>query len=180
MDGVFWDGDVGFVVDQQRLPSSFADGISIPTFSLDQLLIDCGRLPLLGPAPVASWLLARLMQLTTEGLGFGAYEKVYNDGGGYSINFVAFSRDMQPLAFFNVLGSSSSCRCWGQASSPFPPEILIQTFIHALTSDVTDLMECKVTCFDTDPPNLPKRRIGKPHVFGWDGSRFLGFQTKPE
>lgn len=41
-------------------------------------------------------------------------------------------------------------------------------------------MACKLTTFDTDPPDLEQRRVGKPRVFGWDGGKFLGFRRKAE
>jgi hypothetical protein len=147
--------------------------------SLDSLLVKSKKLPELGRAPIASWLLARLMLLTCEGLGFEANDRLYNDGGGYYLNFVAFSRGMTPWSFFNVHGNSAGCWCWGQTSTAMSPAELVQLFVDALTADVDALMKCKVVCIDTDPLDLDKRRMGGPHVLGWDGSDFLGFRSNP-
>ena len=74
MDGVFWHHEIGFVVDPQRMASTFPDGVRIGQTPLDSLLKETGKLPPLGRAPVASWLLARLMHLTNERLGFEAHD----------------------------------------------------------------------------------------------------------
>jgi hypothetical protein len=63
LDGVFWHNDIGFVIDKTAMESMIPDGTCFDDVSLDTLLAETNRLPKLGPAPVASWLLARLMQL---------------------------------------------------------------------------------------------------------------------
>jgi hypothetical protein len=178
LDGVFWQDELGFVVDKHRMPSSFSGGDIFGPVSLRALLLDTKKLPNLGAAPVASWLLARLMQLTDEGLGFERNDRLYNDGGGYYLNFITFSRNMTPLAFFNVHGSSDDCSCWGQCTAGFLSAKLLATFVDALVVNVDDLMECRLVYRDTDPSNLDKRRIGRPCVMGWDGTSYLGFKTK--
>ncbi len=119
LDGVFWQNELGFVVDKHKMPSSFPSGDIFGPVSLRALLLDSKKLPNLGAAPVASWLLARLMQLTNEGLGFERNDRLYNDGGGYYLNFITFSRNMTPLAFFNVHGTSEECSCWGNVPLAF-------------------------------------------------------------
>lgn len=174
MDGVFWHDDVGFVVDPQMMAASFPTGVQIEPTSLDALLAETGKLPELGPAPLASWLLARMMCLTNERLGFETHAKLYHDGGGFYLNVIAFSRDLKPLAFFNVHGTSSACSLWGQCDRDFPPSNLQQIFISALVADADALVKCRLQCYDTDPLDLDKHRIGKPIVLGWDGQAFLG------
>src|SRR5262245_41672265 len=176
MDGVFWRDDMGFVVDPQHMASSFPDAMKIEQPDFAGSLSSSGKLPSLGPAPVASWLLARLFRLTRERLGFETHDRRYNDGGGYCLNFVAFTRDLRPAAFFNVHGDSLGVRIWGTCAAEFSPQAVLHSFMVALLEDANDLMACKLTTIDTDPPNLDKRRFGKPHVFGWDGSKFLGYR----
>jgi len=40
-----------------------------------------GRLPALGGAPVASWLLPRLVEITRNGIQLDDEERIRNDGG---------------------------------------------------------------------------------------------------
>ncbi len=155
----FWQNELGFVVDKHKMPSSFPSGDIFGPVSLRALLLDSKKLPNLGAAPVASWLLARLMQLTNEGLGFERNDRLYNDGGGYYLNFITFSRNMTPLAFFNVHGTSEECSCWGQCTAGFLSTKLLATFVDALVVNVDDLMQCRLVYRDTDPSNLDKRRI---------------------
>ena len=178
MDGVFWYDDIGFVVDKHKMQSTLPNANPLDFFSLDSLLMETNKLPNLGAAPIASWLLARLMRLTTEGLGFEANAKLSNDGGGFYLDFIAFSRGIKPLAFFNVHGTSAHCHCWGQCAESFQPADLRRVFVDALIENVDDLMECQLTYYDTDPPDLEKRRVGDPRVLGWNGTAFLGFRIK--
>jgi hypothetical protein len=178
LDGVFWYDDIGFVVDKHMMQSTLPNANPLDLFSLDGLLMQTAKLPNLGAAPIASWLLARLMRLTTEGLGFEANAKLYHDGGGFYLNFIAFSRAIKPLAFFSVHGTCAHCNCWGQCAESFQPTDLTRVFVDALVENVDDLMECKLTYYDTDPPDLEKRRVGNPRVLGWDGTTLLGFRTK--
>lgn len=178
MDGVFWRDDMGFVVDPQCMSSSFPDARNIDQPNFGEILKSSEKLPSLGPAPVASWLLARMFQLTRERLGFETHGRSYNDGGGYYLNIVAFTRDLRPAAFFNLHGDSTGVRLWGTCSSEFSPEAILKSFGEVLLESPDDLMKCKLTTIDSDPPNLDKQRFGKPHIYGWDGSKFLGFRKK--
>lgn len=178
MDGVFWHDDMGFVVDPQHMASSFPDGKNFDQPEFAEILKSSAKLPSLGPAPVASWLLARLFQLTRERLGYETHGRSYNDGGGYYLNFVAFTRDLKPAAFFNLHGDSAGARLWGSCAAEFTPDAILKSFSEAILENPSDLMVCKLTTIDTDPPDLDKRRFGKPRVYGWDGSKFLGFRKR--
>jgi hypothetical protein len=179
MDGVFWSGDLGFVVDRLHMPARFSDARSIDQPGFAAVLESSRKLPSLGPAPVASWLVARLFQLTRERLRFEPQDRIYNDGGGYSLNFVAFTRELKPAAFFDIHGDSAGVRVWGTCAAEFSPAAILQAFIAAILESPDDLMICRLVTVDTDPPDLEKRRFGKPQVYGWDGNRFLGFRQKP-
>jgi hypothetical protein len=178
MEGVFWHDDMGFVVDPQNMASSFPDAKSIDQPDFAEVLKSSGKLPLLGAAPVASWLLARLFQLTRDRLGFETHGRSYNDGGGYYLNFVAFTRDLKPAAFFSLHGDSVGTRLWGTCAPEFAPDAILKSFSAAILDNPNDLMVCKLTTIDTDPPGLEKRRFGRPHVYGWDGSKHLGFSQE--
>lgn len=159
------------------MASSFPDAKTFHEPHFAAILKASERLPSLGPAPVASWLLARLFQLTRERLGFETHGRSYNDGGGYYVNFVAFTRDLRPAAFFNVHGDSAGVRVWETCAATFSPEAVLKAFTDAILDRPNDLMLCKLTTIDTDPPDLDRRRHGKPQVYGWDGRKILGFRT---
>jgi hypothetical protein len=177
MNGVFWNANIGFVVDRHHMPSQFPDAKKIEQPDFADLLQASGKLPSLGPAPVASWVLARLFHLTNEGLGFGTHDRCYNDGGGYYLNFIAFTRAMKPTAFFYLHGTSNRIRLWGTCAGDASADTILASIADALTENPMELIACKLTTVDTDPPDLHKRRFGKPHVYGWDGNKFLGFRT---
>ena len=178
MDGVYWHEDVGYVVDTHRMPSSFPDGVTFGPVVLDDLIRAAPGLLDLGTAPLASWLVARLFHLTRERLGFETTTKLYNDGGGFYVNLIAFTRDLKPFAFFYVHGTSADCRCYGQCARSHEPGVMISSFVESLTSEPMKLMQCHLTVIDTDPPDLDKRRLGKPYSLGWDGTRFLGSPSR--
>lgn len=151
MDGVFWHNDVGYVVDIHRMPSSFPDGETFGPVVLDDLIrAAIGHLGL-GMAPLASWLVARLFHLTRERLGFETTTKLYNDGGGFYVNLIAFSRDLKPFAFFYVHGTSDFCRCYGQCARPYEAGALISSLVESLISEPKAVMKCHLTVVDTDP-----------------------------
>lgn len=179
MDGVFWHNDVGYVVDIHGLPSAFPQALNFGPIVLDDMVQAAPGLPDIGTAPVASWLIARLLHLTRERVGFETTAKLYNDGGGYCLNFIAFTRDMKPIAFFYVQGTSQHCRCWGQCAPSQDPRDVVSSFVQALVADPTQLMECHLIVVDTDPPNLTQRRFGKPYELGWNGVSFLGVRHAP-
>ena len=66
---------------------------------------------------------------------------------------------------------------WGQCDRAVSPDDWLNTFAGALVADPTALMKCRLECYDTDPPDLDKRRVSKPVVLGWDGEQFLGRAT---
>ncbi len=178
MDGVFWHDDVGYVVDMHRMPSSFPDGVTFGPAVLDDMVRAAAGFPDLGTAPLASWLIARLFHLTRERLGFETTSKLYNDGGGFYVNLIVFTRVLKPFAFIYVHGTSNNCRCWGQCARPHEATTVISSFVDSLTSEPMALMQCHLTVVDTDPPDLDKRRFSKPYPLGWDGTRFLGVTSK--
>lgn len=53
-----------------------------------------------------------------------------------------------------------------------PQADLMRALLNALIADVYDLMECRVTYVDTDPPDLDKARTGKPMSWAGSASQF--------
>ena len=179
MDGVFWHSDMGFLIDSCKISSSFPDAQTIEQREIGESLKASGQLPSLGPAPVASWLLARLFHLTRERLGFETQDRSYNDGGGYYLDFVTFSRDLKPEAFFYVHGHSSGVRFWGTCATDVSPEGVLKTFMDAVLESPTELMVCKLTTSIRIRPSLDKRSHHRRAArVWWDGNKFLGFRRR--
>lgn len=174
MDGVFWHDEFGFVVDPHHMPSRFPAAQPFELLRFDERLSSSGKLPRLNQSPVASWLVARLFQLTRERLCYETVHQCFNDGGGYWLNFISFTRELKPLAFLNLHANSSRVQLWGTCSDDIAPSTVINAFVGALMAQPDDLMICKWTITDSDPPDRDKRRFGDTNIFGWDGSKFLG------
>lgn len=180
LDGVFWQGRLGFVVDRGWAESHIADGRAIERIDIGPLLEFSGRLPDLGLAPVASWLVARLFQSTGNRLGFEPHARLRNDGGGVPIHLIAFTESLKPVAFLFLRGESSGIELWGECAAEVSLDQITSAFASALIENPDHLMRCKLTTIDADPLNLPGRRYGTPHVFGWDGRKFLGRRIDEE
>lgn len=179
MDGVFWQSECGFVIDRGDW-SHFPDRMKIERADIDPILSASGRLPSLGPAPVASWVVARLFHLTGERLGIETHARLRNDGGGVPLRFIAFTPSLQPLAFLFLHCDSWGIDLSGECAGDALPEQITGAFISALLEKPNELTVCKLVTIDTDPPDLPHRRRGKPHVFGWDGEKLLGFRIEED
>src|SRR5258708_23565906 len=107
MSGVSQCQRLWFVVDASGSATDLVSAQEICAETFDETLRRSDRLPAhLGRVPVASWLLARLVRLTDNGLGFPAECEQRNDGGGYTIDFVAFDQNQSRLAAFQLPGDT--------------------------------------------------------------------------
>src|SRR5579875_2767175 len=103
LDSAFWHEDFGFLIDRSHLPLSAVEELS--AFRDDKFadfLESSRRLPNLKGAPVASWLLPRLAEVTRGGINLDDEEQVHNHGGCVSLKWVSFTKEMKPRAFFNL------------------------------------------------------------------------------
>jgi hypothetical protein len=174
MDGVFWHNGFGFVVARRWAESHFPDRRKIDRTDIALRLEASGRLPNLAAAPVASWLVARLFELTRQRLGFETHARLRNDGGSIPLHLIAFTECLKPVAFLDLRADSTGIEFWGECAADIDPDQITSVFLSALLAHPDALVKCKLTTIDTDPPDLPHRRVGEPHVFGWNGTRFLG------
>lgn len=180
MDGVFWSGELGFVCDRSWEHSHFPDARKIAPIDVAPMLVASGRLPGLGPAPEASWLIARLFHLTGERLGFESHDRLRNDGGGVPLKLIAFTRVLKPVAFLFFRADSTAITLSGECALEYMPRQIVDAFLATLLDKPLDLTVCKLITIDTDPPDLPLHRRGKAHIFGWDGKNFLGYRIDEE
>jgi len=174
LDSAFWHGDFGFLIDRSHLPLSAVKELS--AFRDDRFadfLESSSRLPILNGAPVASWLLPRLAEVTRGSINLDDQERVRNDGGCVFLKWISFTKEMKPRAFFNLLCYSNRIIIQGKCMSNTVPCDLASAFISPLLEHPEGLRKWKVLVTDTDPPNAPGK-LGRTYVFGWDGAKFLG------
>jgi hypothetical protein len=206
MDGSFASGRFCFKVEGSHWESDLARGFSedLQDDAFDLRLTDTGKVPDLGGAPIASWLLARLARLTDNRLGLADMED--NDGGGYMVEFVVYlvyaelenkkATFVQPLLFNMVeLGVHvepekpvASCQFQadmegaavvGQRVTDCPAGELLEALATALLAAPAELMSRELVVRDPewklDPEMYHPRPVkGSRNWYGWDGFRFLG------
>lgn len=180
MDGVFWAGEIGFICDRGRDRSHFPGAQRMGPIDIVPRLAAYGQMPRLGSAPVASWFVARLFHLTRGQLGFETHDRLRNDGGGIPLKLIAFTRALKPVAFLFLRADSTGITLTGECASTYVPGQVVDSLNAALLEKPLELTACKLITIDTDPPDLPMRRRGKPQVFGWDGKKFLGYRIDEE
>lgn len=146
---------------------------------LDKIFSRNERLPNLGKAPVASWVLARLARLTQGKLGSCLDPKQRNDGGGYAVSFLVYNSDQLPIAELELQGDSMGAFVLGRCSECISSEETVNALVSALIADAQDLTPCRISVIDPewreDPEGYtPKPKRGARNWYGWDGLRFLG------
>src|SRR5947208_2044149 len=131
--------------------------------AFDLRLTGTGKVPDLGGAPVASWLLARLARLTDDRLGLASVENV--DGGGYVVEFVVYlipadpatqkATIVQPLLFnmdelgvdveperavasFQFQAGMEGAAVVGQRATNCPAEKVLEALAAALLAATTE------------------------------------------
>jgi hypothetical protein len=145
---------------------------------LDPRLTRSGKLPDLGGAPVASWLLARLGKLTDA--GFPLFGEEENDGGGYLVEFLVFDDiDEIPVAEFQLQGNSEGACILGYLASDCSPEAIAEAFASALLADPEGLAPCQLSVIDLEWEEVPESYRPIPNSYsrndyGWNGRDFFG------
>lgn len=174
MERVFWSADIGFVVDLQHMRATrLTDSATLKELKVADELEQTGRLPHRGGAPVASWIIARLLELTHGGIGIDERENLFNDGGVIQLDWIAFSRALKPVAMFQQLCYSNRVELHGQVLRSVGAAALKAALLDALLLEPKTVRVCRITVTDTDPPTAPGK-LGRRYVFGWDGKQFLG------
>jgi hypothetical protein len=174
LDSAFWHDDFGFLIDpSHHSVNSTAESRDFRDASIADVLQSSDRLPNLNGAPVASWLLSRLVEATRGGINLDDQENQHNDGGCIYLRWVAFTKALKPRAFFAVLCYSNRIVMAGKCMSNTEPMELAAAFLAPLLEQPGALRKWRVYATDTDPPSAPGK-CGRRYVFGWDGTKFLG------
>ena len=174
LDSAFWHDDFGFLIDRSHTHiASTADLRAFRDDFIADVLDASGRLPNLNGAPVASWFLPRLVEVTRAGINLDDQEQLHNDGGGIYLEWVAFTKAFKPRSFFNVRCYSNRIVMDGKCMANTEPGELVAAFLASLLEAPGVLRKWRVSVIDVDPPKGPGK-LGRKYVFGWDGRRFLG------
>ena len=174
LDSVFWHEDFGFLIDRSHQPvasipelEAFRDG------NIADMLESSGRLPDLNGAPVASWLLPRLVDATRGSINLDDGERLHNDGGGIYLKWVAFTKTLKARAFFSLRCYPNRIILDGRCMRNTEPAELVSAFLTPLLEQPEAIRKWRAFVTDTDPPKSPGK-LGRTYVFGWDGTKFLG------
>lgn len=144
---------------------------------LDLQLQATNKLPDLNGAPVASWLLARLLALTDNGFEDQVRER--NDGGGFVLEFVVYNDADDPVASFQLQGNTEGIAILGERSGDHSNDAIVHAFVSATVDAPVDLQQCRHLIKDPEwrhEPDAfsPTPVKGSTNRYGWDGTRFLG------
>jgi hypothetical protein len=180
MAGSFTSGRFRFELDRSDWESDSAHGLheELEDWDFGLRLAGTGRIPDLGGAPLASWLLARLARLarlTDDALGLAGEE--HNDGGGYVVEFAVYrastrpdnpkSPVVQPLLFdmaalgvhfepvypvasFQLQAEMEGIGVLGSRAEDCPVSEVLEAFAAALLADPSDLACCEVAVYDPE------------------------------
>jgi hypothetical protein len=201
MAGSFTSGRFRFQVEGSDWETDAARGFreAFQEDAFDLRLTDTGKVPDLGGAPIASWLLARLARLTDDRLGLAGVEDA--DGGGYMVEFVVYRLPaapdpMQPLLFnmdevdsdvvpdspvasFQFQADMEGAAVLGHRAADCTAEEVLDALATALLAAPADLMPRELSVRDPEwelDPEMyrPRPEEGSCNWYGWDGFVYLG------
>ena len=174
LDSAFWYDDFGFLIDRTHHPVAAGAGLkAFGDSEIAEKLEASGRLPALGGAPVASWLLPRLVEITRGGIQLDDQERILNDGGCVYLKWLAFTKTLKPRAFFSLIAYPNRIKVRGDCLPNTEPAQLVAAFLAPLVEHPDALRKWRVSVTDTDPPSAPGT-LGRTYIFGWNATKFLG------
>ncbi len=145
---------------------------------LQEQLQSSGRLPDLGGAPVASWLLARLQYLSEDTDLTPSNEVEYIDDGVWVLDFVVGQGGV-PVAKVQLQAGMTGAAILGAAIDKAQADFLLACIVEGLLVEPLAVAECLVEIHDplwrSDPEAyLPRPDEGAVARFGFDGDTYLG------
>lgn len=174
MPGAFQTDSYWFLLDNSEDAEAGWDDGPETDYTFGQRLVDSGRLPELGRAPVASWVAARLAKLVS-GLPAWACEQ-FIDEGAYRLGVLVFDHDREHLGRAEVLadtaGVSVCCEC------PSSPRVLAELASALLTAS-TDVAECRIEVRESEDEAECRLEGREPDlrckaVYGYERGVYLG------
>lgn len=184
--GAFAAGPFHFVVDDGYTPLELGEAlVQIAVEDFDERLLGSGRVPAIGPAPIASWVLARLEALSGEGgLGFSPGFPEFVDGGTWVLDFLV-GRGAEPVGKVQLQGGMIGVGALGVLAPGEDPEAVVGALCEALLAAPEAVRPIEVWVVDPEQGDLPEEYEPEPndgHVcrFGYDGEAYLGADNPVE
>lgn len=168
--GAFQYAGYWFVTDKSF--NQLTRAVACPDFDfLGAAVAEC-RLPDLGEAPVASWLLARVCSMTRGRVPYQFDEVQGSDGNDFHIGFLCHQTDGSVVGSVKFWASASDIRLHAEAVPPVSAERLRDAIKKAVFSSPHRVARSRVTVVWSDGTDDEARR-SVPRVYGFDGGRYL-------
>lgn len=140
------------------------------------LLCDNSLLAISKLAPLASWVLARLMFLSRE--RYPSRMELHYDGGGWCFDYYVIQMK-SPVAWLQLQGTMNGVVIVGTAIDPETASQIVSTFVNEITSDVEEVIECRYTVTDPEWEFAPEYFEPRPgenaaNHYGWENGVYLG------
>jgi hypothetical protein len=155
--GSFSAADLDFEVDDGLTLVSMTDGFEIDEQALDDRFAGVG-------APIASWILARLLKLSGGSLDLSADQIEVCEGGVFVIDFVVRSAG-HPLGKVQLQAGIIGAAMLGVVAQD--ARDVVDRFVARMLEAPNDVATCRVRVRD---PAWPTDHIVE---FGFDGARYL-------
>jgi hypothetical protein len=141
---------------------------------LDRILLATGRVPDLGGAPIASWVLARLSHLAGRAIRPAGGVEIC-EGAVYVVDFLVRTGDGRLAAKVQLQGGSIGVGLLGIGVAGFDPRAIASAFASALIERPGAVAQCEVRVLD---PAWGIDESGEPNRYGFDGTRYLGIGNR--
>ncbi|MES2694448.1 MAG: hypothetical protein V4773_13315 [Verrucomicrobiota bacterium] len=176
--GAFGVGPIRFVCDPKytnvRLPGS----VSLQENDFAAQLEFTGQLPVLGGAPIAAWVLARMASVAGPRFPYSYGQVFGSDGDDFWIVALAFStaEQVRPVGSVSILGGRNYVKLWLDIVAPVAPEDVKRAFQEALLAAPMELRRALVTVVYTAFED-PAHATHVPYTLGWDGTSFISRES---
>lgn len=164
--GRFAAGELTFALDDGWGVVELADPVELALEDFDAVLHASGRVPELGGAPLASWVLARLAALAGGRLGLLEEGVELCEGAVFVVDFVV-AGPAGPVGKVQVQGGAIGVGLLGVVEGS--AEAVAQALRDALLGEPEVLASYAVAVAEPGADGEP----GPVFRYGWDGARFL-------
>jgi hypothetical protein len=165
----FESGAFLFVADDGYTALELEGAEEIQDDAVDRALSERGGMPDLQGAPIASWVLARLVHLGGD-VGSGEAVEVCEDAL-YVADFLVYAKDGRGAAKIQVQGGTIGVGILGMAAGGVDRRAIVEALIDRLIQSPSDLAIAEVRVIDP-------AWDGEPNRYGFDGRAFLGRENR--
>jgi hypothetical protein len=168
----FWRNGFGFVSENRYQDAVLPKAFTTQRKDLHDTLIESKKLPDLKGAPVASWMLARIAFLAGRKFPYGWDEIVGSDGAEFWLRFYCLSEELALSGLLSVTGSNKKADLHVSHLREEDGIGICDAFIQEMLAEPSKLQKCRIIVQYTEMTD-PSFRFIMPHIYGWDGRRFL-------